>query len=374
MAAPPPQIAIVGSADELGQYDPPLREVPATLLACEAIGRELARAGYNIVVYSSDPRFIEPHVVRGFLGDGVPSPQSVHVHYSVSVGAYRFAESAERPEAFAYHADASEDWEVSFYRSLARVDGLVVVGGARSAMVAGIIAVTHRVPVVAVAGFGGAAWKVWQVMSRAKDLAAQDELTEMALDHWGDGSAAGMVATLGTQLERLAKERAAAQRERRRTQRRSTGTALVSVALFLAALAGLVAGFGISHPGSTVSFGLLFLAPALAGASECTIRTVFTRASGHRTIAVIALGLVAGGIATVLFSAAQLSTNRDLFASGDQRMSSYRGLLLFSVAVGFVAGFTFDLVYRRLARTDVLGGAPLPTPTGDMDETMQSEG
>ena len=59
----------------------------------------------------------------------------------------------------------------------------------------GIIAVTYRVPVVAVAGFGGAARRVWQVMSGAKDVASEDELTQMALDQWGDGSAARMVAT-----------------------------------------------------------------------------------------------------------------------------------------------------------------------------------
>lgn len=372
MATAAPQIAIVGSVDEQRPYDPPLREADEALRACHEIGRELSRSGYSIVVYSSDAGFIEPHVVHGYLSTGSPRPQSIHVHYSVSVGTYRFDESTDYGQAFAYHADASEDWEVSFYRSLATVDGIVILGGARSAMTAGIIAASYRLPVVAVACFGGAAQRVWRQLSAAKNVASPDELSEMASDQWDDGSAARLVAILRAQLKRLAAKRAAEASERRREERRRAATSMVSIALFAAAVATLVAGFSVSDPGSTVSFALLFGAPALAGAAGSTIRTVFAPMDDHGGTAVLALGLIAGGVATILFAAAQLSTNRDLFAPGNEGVTSYRGLLLFSFAVGFIAGFTFDLVYRRLARTDILSGGPLPAPMAEADASAQS--
>ena len=62
-----PLIAIVGSIDESRIYDPPLARVDKARQACEQLGCELATRGCRIVVYSNAPRFIEAHVVRGYL-------------------------------------------------------------------------------------------------------------------------------------------------------------------------------------------------------------------------------------------------------------------------------------------------------------------
>ena len=45
-------------------------------------------------------------------------------------------------EYFNEKVDASSDWEVSFYRSLSKVDGLLVLGGGPSTLIAGQIALS----------------------------------------------------------------------------------------------------------------------------------------------------------------------------------------------------------------------------------------
>lgn len=48
-----------------------------------------------------------------------------------------FAEERTHPALFDRMADSSGLWEVSFYRSLADADGLILIGGANSTSIAG---------------------------------------------------------------------------------------------------------------------------------------------------------------------------------------------------------------------------------------------
>jgi len=49
-----------------------------------------------------------------------------------------------------------------------------------------------------------------------------------------------------------------------------------------------------------------------------------------------------------------ITANPALLGTGTAPASEpTRPLLLFSVVIGFIAGFTFDAVYRKLAETDV---------------------
>jgi hypothetical protein len=38
--------------------------------AARELGRALAKAGFTIIVYSADPKFIEPYVVEGYIASG----------------------------------------------------------------------------------------------------------------------------------------------------------------------------------------------------------------------------------------------------------------------------------------------------------------
>lgn len=62
-----PSVVVVGSARPDRKYTPEMREIDLVPAACEAVGRELARAGCDLVVFSSSDDYIEKDVVHGYL-------------------------------------------------------------------------------------------------------------------------------------------------------------------------------------------------------------------------------------------------------------------------------------------------------------------
>ena len=74
-----PRIAVVGSIDETREFDPPVTDPAGARQACGELGEELAGAGWNLVVYSGQPKFVEAGVVRGYLRSGKAEASSVEV-------------------------------------------------------------------------------------------------------------------------------------------------------------------------------------------------------------------------------------------------------------------------------------------------------
>ena len=128
----------------------------------------------------------------------------------------------------------------------------------------------------------------------------------------------------------------------------------VSLLLFIAAVACVAAS-------RTQSFGmsgmiwLLFFSPLLAGVSGSTIRLVFDFRQGtvplsrQSAITTAALGMIAGGIAGLLFLSAQLTT-----LPQDVALTQAAALVSYVVPIGFIAGFTMDAVFRKLVAADVV--------------------
>jgi hypothetical protein len=73
-----PLIAVVGSLDER-RADLRLRQPDSRCAPAEAVGRELAKVRARMVAYSSEPAFVDPHVVRGFVASGLAQPGSIVV-------------------------------------------------------------------------------------------------------------------------------------------------------------------------------------------------------------------------------------------------------------------------------------------------------
>jgi hypothetical protein len=339
-----PQAAIVGSVDESREFNPPVADPAAARLACEELGRELAVAGWDLVVYSAKPTFIEADVVRGYVGSGKAVAASIHVRAPIGKGS--FVEYADQPDVFDVRPDPSGDWEVSFYRSLSGCDGVILLGGGRSTLITGLIALTMRLPVLAVATFGGNARKVWERLSEETGQSEAD-IAEMGKS-WEDGSAAQLVQSLERQRqERLERERAAARRERTEARRAKTSLA-VAVVLLLAAVAGLVLSWG-SRPGSAGSIALLALVPMLAAAAGALIRTSLD--VGRDWMRAGVLGGAAGLITGLLYVASQLLGSPAVLDPG--QTAAVRRLLFFVLPIGFVAGLTFDAVYAKLRGADV---------------------
>ena len=138
--------------------------------------------------------------------------------------------------------------------------------------------------------------------------------------------------------------------------RRSTITRFLIVAavLFLAALAIVPLVWGQN----AFAVWMLFLAPLLAGGAGAAIRPMIDRLRGTQgvapaVLATVVLGLVAGGIAGVLFVTAQLTADPQLIA-GTNAVSYAQRTIPFAVGIGFVAGLTSDAVFGKLLGQDVV--------------------
>lgn len=343
------RFSIVGGAEaarnepsRADAYKPPV-PVDETRAMAKALGAALARRGHGLLVY--DAQFIEADVVEGYVaanpkveGKGRPivvcQPQNGRL--------VRFKEEGGQPALFERRADKSDVWEVSFYRSLADSDGVVLLGGANSTLIAGQVAIGARIPVLALERSGGAASTVWKTIAPGIDLPTVDEHARMAHD-LSDEAVTGWVDALEVQ--------------RRRRYAVESGPILwhavyASVLLVLAMVAALG---GLLIPGLPVSAGkaMLFASTLLAGAAGAAIRMVFERRYGSGplvppSIAItVALGMMSGALAGMLYLVAQPSS---LTLEGDS------GLRLVSIVavVSTIGGLTAETVFRKLLGIDVL--------------------
>jgi hypothetical protein len=338
-------IAVVGGASSRPDYDPPVHDAATARAAAASVGRELADAGFDLVVYSSRPEFIEREVVRGYITSDRARPGSIRVLSRYGFDDADFAEIDRLGDIFAYVRDSSPDWEVSYYRSLLDIDGLVLLGGGRSTFIAGLIALSRQIALVPVACFGGGAEKAWHYMSREPNLATEDDMAKAAAG-WTESSAKAVVGSIIGQRRRKAETEDRHQRERYRSERSTIRSLSFGLCLLLFSLATIPASYA-SRPGTTFSAALLVVAPLLSAMCGSIIRNTSEELQGW--LGTIVLGAAAGSIAFLLFVAAQLATSPNIL-NGD----GARRLLFFVIPVGFIAGLTFDAVYNKLRSQDVV--------------------
>jgi hypothetical protein len=345
-AAASPIIAIVGNT----------RAAPAgfdAVAAAETLGAALARAGFRILVYSSGPGFLESPIVKGYAASPDAREKSIQIRYPLDGTPPQFPEQPKQGRLFDPRPDHIQNWETSFYLSLNEVDGIVLAGGGDSTLIAGMVALGHRLAVVTLPSFGGTASDVWKALTPGRDLVSVEERAEMAAP-WSSGMAERCATMLAEQLQRKAE----AERARRLAdlQRESfiTRHAAIAGVLFVLSIACLALGLGVADPPLWLVLITLFGAPMLAGMSGSTIRLVFdwqqSKVSLTRQSAITTamLGLIAGGAAALLFTLAQTAALKTL------DLDPARRLIPFALAVGFVAGLTLDAVFRKLIASDVV--------------------
>jgi hypothetical protein len=336
-----PLIAIVGDANSNRAFSPVMKDPAKAKRAAEELGTELAQRHARLLVYGGP--FLEADVVRGFVAGKPAEDHSILMWYSKDQEPQPFAEESTNPSLFERRSERGADWETAFYRSVARADGIILIGGGNATKISGQVAIGTRMPIVALAEFGGGAARVWETLSAGEDLPNRDEINLMARP-WADGSAAACVKALFAQHAR----------------RRSADTAppptlsILAGLLFLSALAIVPWVWGQN----AVAVWMLFLAPLLAGGAGAAIRPIVDRLRGapgiaSSVLATVILGLVAGGIAGVLFVTAQLTADPQLGVVSDLAPYARRSIP-FAVGVGFVAGLTADAVFGKLLGLDVV--------------------
>ena len=337
-----PVIAIVGSvpSEEIQTVE---SEAPGR--AAEEIGAALAGAGCDLMVYSSSPKFLEHRAVTGFLAATPAHPQSVRVRPPYDHPHLDFAEMTGSPEAFEVRYEAGADWEVSFYRSLNEVHGVVLIGGGRTTLITAMVGLAFGIPLAPLAAFGGNARKAWEILGRVRNLATDDEVSTLGAG-WRPGSAEAVVETLLRQHRRRLDQERQRERESRSVARRTARGLAVGVLLLLIGLASIPLSYSTAA-GATLNISMLLLGSLATATSGAIARTAVDHGTDWGRAA--ALGMSAGAIACLLFVTAQLATSPDILSG-----TGARRLLFFVLAVGFIAGFTFDAVYSKLRQQDAL--------------------
>ncbi|MFJ9018943.1 hypothetical protein ACIRPU_02985 [Streptomyces sp. NPDC102259] len=344
-----PVVALVGSAASGPVYVPELKRPEAVPEACRELGRSLARAGYDLAVFSAKPKYIEYHVVQGYAEPcDLGGPRHVFVHVPRQQE-QDFGLPADSSVTLRTVRDTGTEWEVSFFRTLLASDGALLIGGRQSTRVAGVIAMAQRIPLLPVAAFGGGAGQVWVNLDKVRNDVTDADITLLGQD-WRPDSADRLVDCLDRQRQRRAQWLRQSERSTRRASL-TTGLGMV-VALLLLALS--LTGFALAGergPATGRSLAVLVVAPLLASMAGAVIRGSFETADRWPRAAVRGLG--AGLVSVLLYVASQLLAVPTLLEEVDVRR-----LLFFTLPLGFSAGFTFDLVFERLRS----GAAPEPPP------------
>lgn len=337
-----PNIAIVGSADpDRTDYVPPVDVEVARKMAA-ALGGELARQGCRIVVYHGGDQFIESAVVSAFVKAN-PAERSIIVRQPQHATSLLFAEETTHAKLFERRVDTSDQWEVSFYRSIADADGVVLIGGGYSTLIAGQVAIGARIPILALEKSGGAASKLWRTLSPEVDLPTLDEHARMA-HPFAEETVSSWVAAL--------------LRQSQRRHAYETGPikahASLAVGLFVV---GLSLAFGSHLIGAAqwprFGMSLLLASMLLGGGAGATIRTVFERRYGSgplvppSVLVTIALGTIAGALAGLLYLVAQPG-NVNLAGADAPRLVSIL------IVVSVIGGLTAETVFRKLLGIDVV--------------------
>jgi hypothetical protein len=194
--------------------------------------------------------------------------------------------------------------------------------------------------VLALRYYGGSAEKIWKALSAGRGLATKEEANLMAQQ--------GDVQMVGKWVESLTSQSEA----RRGELLRATGGhwPLLSGALVFAWVIALPVGWLLQSAPEAKDWKpdafvfLLFLAPMLAGASGATVRMFLPQASTPN-VKSISLGLAAGAISGVLLVSSHLLATPDIHKFA---------ILLTAVASGFIAGLTFDNVFKKLESVEAL--------------------
>ena len=117
----------------------------------------MAKSGMRLVVWSSDPKFIEWDVVDGFLSvENIGMASVICIwhkdHYP------KFPRQDEEDGPLLLKRSPHEDWEVGFYESIKNeADGVILIGGGSTTLVADIVAASWGKGLFATPHFHGKA-------------------------------------------------------------------------------------------------------------------------------------------------------------------------------------------------------------------------
>jgi hypothetical protein len=338
-----PFVAVIGGLWQLDQT-----KAAAAKAAGKVIGAELAKAGFGLLVYFSNDKSLESHVVSGYVAALSGGVGAIRIRYAESQrGQVKFNEETAQPELFEHRLFPGQDWEAPFYRSLAEeegVDAVLLLGGTTSTFIAGQIAVARRLPILAVDEFGGSAAKIWNQLAQASP--------EKNHYSWGTRPAAAFVAQLKNECAAVAARRKEARRREQvfaiiTSQRQQ---AVYAAGAFVVLLATLFCGMVYTPFPSAYPF-VMFVGLIAAGATGTLVRTVLwgPRENDPRTS--LLLGSIAGFVVGLAYLIPQwLGAPGVLEPKVDTVSATDKIQFASAVLVAVSAGVGFDAVFSQLQK------------------------
>ena len=165
---------------------------------------------------------------------------------------------------------------------------------------------------------------------------------------------------LKNQIARKAEREKQKRLEKIRQETSVTLHAICALVLFVLSFSLVFVAWSNVTLSSVTAMSLLFVSPLLAGVTGSTIRLIFDLRQGsapltrQSVITTAALGVVAGGVAGLLFITAQVTTAPPGKDGQIISIEQARKLVAFAVLIGFIAGLTLDAVFRKLITSDVV--------------------
>jgi hypothetical protein len=172
----PTTIAILGRLSSRDpRYDKPIANAEGCKQALQRMGRELALAGCRLMVYDSQPEYAAAEIVRGYVESGAAISNSIRIRRPLDLVQDAFPGQAESSHLFLDDPVANEQWEVAFIPSLSETDGVLMVGNGQFTLLGGLQAVGAKLPILALAGYGGITRDVWEVLKGQRYRFANDQ-------------------------------------------------------------------------------------------------------------------------------------------------------------------------------------------------------
>jgi hypothetical protein len=220
------------------------------------------------------------------------------------------------------------------------VDAVLLLGGARSTLIAGQIAVARDLPVLAVSSFGGSAHKIWsELASRGKGR-----------DAWGTRPAATFVQQLKSECQAAVERRSDIVRQEHLVADLTAQGRKVAYAAgaFVMLLVTLLAGLAATPFPMSYSF-LMLLGVSCAGASGALVRSVIWGPEESAPRTSLLLGSVAGFVVGLAYLLPQWVGDSNVLAAAATGVTpTHKIQFAYAVLVSISAGVGFDTVFNRL--------------------------
>jgi hypothetical protein len=319
--------------------------------ACRDLGAALAKAGFRLLVWSSDTRFIESGVVDGYLSQDSAADSILcvwHKEHPVS-----FPRQNEPDGPISLQLSPHDDWEVGFYESMREeAHAIILLGGGSTTLVAGVVAASWGKAIFATPHFHGKAEMLYRwIYSGAPALAAApvtDADIELMSKPW---SSRACIQSLRSQLEaeETRSKQHADERERYAQLEESLSAdrslRLQSVAACAALLVFVGAMTGAMRPDSGV-FGIpyFFLVLMSGGALGALLSVIGTRRVASPIVTTTVIGAGVGVITGVL----QMAPNITKFFPADKPPQVDTGLAFSAALFASLAGLAFESTLENL--------------------------